>query len=93
MSAIPFANFNAPAQRRRRGIFVENASQYFSSSVGATYSDVAPAGAVDLFGGWLYKDAAPDGAMARGVHAASRPAARTASPDSTASKRRVLKRH
>jgi hypothetical protein len=36
-------------QRRRRGIFVENAAQTISSSVGAAYFDVAPDGAENDF--------------------------------------------
>jgi len=42
MSAIPFAKFNAPAKRRRRGIFVATECPKPASSVGAAYSDVAP---------------------------------------------------
>lgn len=59
------------AQRHRRGIIVEDASQKFSNSSGAAYSDLG--GALDLLATGCYKDSAPDGVSVRGVHAAHFP--------------------
>lgn len=50
MSAIPVAELDVPAKRRRRGIFVETGWGRQKSAAGAAYFDVVPTEPTDFAG-------------------------------------------